>query len=45
MLNRLKGKTKQPDGSGPIGEWAAEWLLPVVWFVLAIVLLGKALWF
>jgi hypothetical protein len=50
MANRLGSKTTlfskgDQDGSGPIGQWLSEWLLPAVWFVLAIVLLGRAVWF
>jgi hypothetical protein len=50
MANRLGSKTTLfpkdgQDGPGPISEWFSEWALPFVWFVLAVVLLARVLWF
>lgn len=52
MANRLGSKTTLSpaarddgqDGLRPISERLSEWLLPFVWFVLAVVLLAR-LWF
>ena len=36
------------DGQGnhqPITDWVHGWTLPLVWFVLAVVLLARVLWF
>ena len=52
MANRLESKTTLSpvpqdagkDGPRPISGRLADWVVPFVWFVLAVLLLGR-LWF
>ena len=32
------------DSLQPISDWLYGWTLPLVWFVLAVVLLARILW-